>query len=63
MKSICNLYGFREAFPGNGFHGVGQSMALNSDAARLGPYYGDENILVYRKTGNTKSIFTQFFET
>lgn len=38
-----------------------QAMALDSDAARFGPYFGDENILIYRKTREKKSLFKRFF--
>ncbi|WP_457866051.1 hypothetical protein [Salegentibacter sp. F14] len=40
-----------------------QAMALDSGAARFGSFYGDENILVYRKIRKTKSIFNRFFKT
>ncbi|SFN98398.1 hypothetical protein SAMN05660413_03330 [Salegentibacter flavus] len=39
-----------------------QAMALDSGAARIGSYYGDENILIYLKSKKTKSFLNRFFK-
>lgn len=40
-----------------------QAMALDSAAARFGSYYGDENILVYKRLSKTSGFLQQFLKT
>ncbi|HSP12948.1 MAG TPA: hypothetical protein VLO29_10525 [Salegentibacter sp.] len=40
-----------------------QAMALDSAAARFGSYYGDENILVYKRSGKRPGFLQHFLNT
>ena len=39
-----------------------QAMALDSEACRLGSYYGDENILVYKRAGKRGEFMKYLFK-